>query len=111
MVERGRQGILARSHRVSPTRPNQEAHMATNPLRGRPRAIAGGERTTRRAAVTAIVGSLALGCGDTGGETLERQEEPAGVSRKYFIAADEVLWNYAPLGFNAVTGEPFDEQA
>ena len=35
----------------------------------------------------------------------------AGKERDYFIAADEVKWNYAPLGFNAITGKPFDDVA
>jgi manganese oxidase len=42
---------------------------------------------------------------------------PAGVAaytpqhRVYYLAADEVRWNYAPLGKNAITGQPFDETA
>ncbi len=35
----------------------------------------------------------------------------AGKERAYFIAADEVKWNYAPAGMNVITGEPFDEVA
>ena len=31
--------------------------------------------------------------------------------RTYFIAADEVEWDYAPLGFNNITGAPFDDVA
>jgi manganese oxidase len=34
-----------------------------------------------------------------------------GQVRTYFVAADEVIWDYAPLGFNNITGEPFDEVA
>jgi len=30
-----------------------------------------------------------------------------GQLRTYYIAADEVLWDYAPSGANAITGEPF----
>jgi manganese oxidase len=33
---------------------------------------------------------------------------PAQTVRTYYIAADEVLWNYAPSGINEVTGKPFD---
>jgi manganese oxidase len=38
---------------------------------------------------------------------------PAGASangqvRTYYIAADEVRWNYAPSGIDQVTGKPFD---
>ncbi|MBV8374956.1 MAG: multicopper oxidase domain-containing protein [Candidatus Eremiobacteraeota bacterium] len=29
--------------------------------------------------------------------------------RTYYIAADEVRWNYAPGGINEVTGKPFDD--
>lgn len=34
---------------------------------------------------------------------------PAQTARTYYIAADEVLWNYAPSGINEVTGKPFDD--
>ena len=35
----------------------------------------------------------------------------ANQTRTYFIAADEVSWDYAPSGINQVTGQPFDEVA
>jgi hephaestin len=34
-----------------------------------------------------------------------------GVTRTYFIGADEVVWNYAPDGTNDITGKRFDEVA
>jgi manganese oxidase len=34
-----------------------------------------------------------------------------GKTRTYFIAADEVQWDYAPSGTNLITGEPFDDVA
>jgi len=34
-----------------------------------------------------------------------------GKERDYFIAADEVQWNYAPMGMNEITGKPFDDVA
>jgi FtsP/CotA-like multicopper oxidase with cupredoxin domain len=34
----------------------------------------------------------------------------AGVTRRYFIRADEVAWNYAPTGSNQITGQPFGDQ-
>lgn len=34
-----------------------------------------------------------------------------GRERTYFIAADEVVWNYAPDGINDITGQPFDDEA
>jgi FtsP/CotA-like multicopper oxidase with cupredoxin domain len=33
----------------------------------------------------------------------------AGTVRTYFIAADEIDWDYAPQGRNLITGEPFGE--
>jgi FtsP/CotA-like multicopper oxidase with cupredoxin domain len=35
----------------------------------------------------------------------------AGTTHVYYVAADEVAWDYAPLGRNGITGEPFDEDA
>lgn len=32
-------------------------------------------------------------------------------TRTYFIAADEVEWDYAPSGMNQITGQPFDDVA
>lgn len=32
-------------------------------------------------------------------------------TRDYFIAADEVAWNYAPAGTNVFSGAPFDDEA
>ena len=34
-----------------------------------------------------------------------------GKTRTYYISADQVDWDYAPLGTNEITGEPFDEVA
>jgi hypothetical protein len=34
-----------------------------------------------------------------------------GVTRTYYIAADEVVWDYAPDGRNDITGQPFDDVA
>ena len=34
-----------------------------------------------------------------------------GKTRRYFIAADEVSWDYAPSGINQITGLPFDDRA
>jgi hypothetical protein len=33
-----------------------------------------------------------------------------GLTRRYFIRADEVVWNYAPRGRNLITGKPFGVQ-
>jgi hephaestin len=37
------------------------------------------------------------------------QTATSGRTRLYFIAADEVLWNYAPTGSNQITGQPFGD--
>jgi manganese oxidase len=37
------------------------------------------------------------------------QTTPAPHTRVYFIAADEVRWNYAPAGRNLITGQPFGD--
>src|SRR5215203_2385508 len=34
-----------------------------------------------------------------------------GQTRTYYIAADEVQWDYAPSGTNQITGEAFDDDA
>ena len=34
-----------------------------------------------------------------------------GVTRTYYISADEVVWDYAPDGRNEITGKPFDRVA
>ncbi len=34
-----------------------------------------------------------------------------GKVRQYYIAADEVNWDYAPSGINKITGQPFDDTA
>jgi hephaestin len=34
-----------------------------------------------------------------------------GVTRTYYIAADEVEWDYAPTGSNQITGQPFEGDA
>jgi hephaestin len=34
-----------------------------------------------------------------------------GRTRTYYIAADEVVWDYAPSGTNQATGEPFNPEA
>ncbi len=34
-----------------------------------------------------------------------------GTTRTYFVAADEVAWDYAPSGINEISGQPFDDEA
>ena len=40
-----------------------------------------------------------------------RSQAAPSKTRHYFIAADEVEWDYAPSGLNKITGQPFDEGA
>ena len=39
------------------------------------------------------------------------RHDDSGQVRTHYLAADEGTWDYAPLGMNAVTGEPFDADA
>lgn len=48
----------------------------------------------------AIVAVLAVGF-------FAQSRDGAGVVRTYYIAADEVEWDFAPAGTNLVTGQPF----
>jgi hephaestin len=48
------------------------------------------------------------------GQSIEGQVTPpgaAGTTRTYYIAADEVDWNYAPAEMDHMTGKPYDERA
>ncbi|MEO6144102.1 MAG: multicopper oxidase domain-containing protein [Dermatophilaceae bacterium] len=67
---------------------------------------------------TAIAATAALvlaGCGTTSATNgaaghmvgVNAAAASTGQLRTYYIAADEVLWDYAPDGTNAITGEPF----
>ena len=57
------------------------------------------------AAVLALV--LAATACSSGGSA---KSAGVGDERDYFIAADDVAWNYAPSGKNGITGEPFGDQ-
>jgi FtsP/CotA-like multicopper oxidase with cupredoxin domain len=56
------------------------------------------------AAIVALGGALAFGWVGTSQAT-------ASKIRHYYIAADEVEWDYAPSGINKITGQPFDDDA
>jgi hephaestin len=57
-----------------------------------------------------VVSTVTLGCGDPQTD-VEESTSYVGRTRTYFIAADDVVWDYAPTGINQITGEPFDEVA
>lgn len=59
-------------------------------------------------AVSFAAAVLLAGC-STVGPTTRGHYVPQ--TRTYYIAADEVDWNYAPSGQNQITGAPFDETA
>lgn len=67
----------------------------------------------RRAAALVMTAFL------VGGVTAERlwaqrgthQPQISGTIRTYYIAADEVDWNYAPSDHDHMTGKPYDEKA
>ena len=40
-----------------------------------------------------------------------RQRQVQGATRTYYVAADEVDWNYAPADHDHMTGKPYDERA
>jgi hephaestin len=52
-----------------------------------------------------VVLLLAAGCHS------DASAGPAPRTRAYYIAADEVAWNYAPTGTNMITGQRFDATA
>ena len=65
---------------------------------------------SRRALVLLGATTFTFGCSQPGDTVFEDTSTLPQV-RTYFIAADEVVWDYAPLGFNNITGQPFDEAA
>lgn len=60
-------------------------------------------------AVLAVV--VACGGPAAGGTAAGAVGRAGGVTRTYFLAAEEVAWNYAPAGRNEITGRPFDDAA
>jgi FtsP/CotA-like multicopper oxidase with cupredoxin domain len=55
-------------------------------------------------AIVALGGALAFGL-------IGRSQAAVSKTRHYYIAADEVDWDYAPSGINKITGQPFDDEA
>lgn len=75
-------------------------------------------KRTVTGAVIALGGAAAIvvGSGGATGHLLHHESQAnaaviGGVTRTYYIAADEIDWNYAPEGRNLITGEPFDDAA
>ena len=69
-----------------------------------PRTIPVCLRRTRTLALALLAGLVAAGC------TRSVETAPpaaAGQTRTYYVAADEVQWDYAPTGIDVMTGKPF----
>ena len=58
------------------------------------------------------VGGLAqLGASPTAPQAKDDINATGGQVRTYYVAAEEVEWDYAPLGINMNTGKPFEGTA
>ena len=72
-----------------------------------------GPRLALSAVLLGAMASVSAGCGlggdDAAGVDLSTQY--VAQTRTYFIAADDVTWDYAPSGSNQITGLPFDDDA
>lgn len=69
-------------------------------------------RRTRSAVALLIAAALAAGCTSTGEgahPAPEKAGSAGGVTRTYFVSADQVVWDYASTGRNQITGKPFGE--
>jgi FtsP/CotA-like multicopper oxidase with cupredoxin domain len=61
-----------------------------------------------------LAAAVAVGLSAVGVAVLVGYAKPAAAvtaeTRTYYVAADEVAWDYAPSGINQITGEPFGEE-
>jgi FtsP/CotA-like multicopper oxidase with cupredoxin domain len=65
-------------------------------------------------AVAALATSAVIGCNEDDTEIVDPASATAaapGQIRTYYLAAEEVVWDYAPTGANQITGGPFDAVA
>jgi len=60
---------------------------------------------------TAVRALCAIGCGLAvlPFNSSLRGQSPEGKLRVYYVAADEIQWDYAPAGREEAMGHPFDE--
>jgi FtsP/CotA-like multicopper oxidase with cupredoxin domain len=67
----------------------------------------------RRATVLAVTAVLVGGAMSerVWAQPAARQPQASGVTRTYYVAADEVDWNYAPADHDHMTGKPYDAVA
>src|SRR5262245_37208181 len=62
-------------------------------------------------AITAVLIGGAIGERAWAQRAVHHQPQPQGATRTYYIAADEVDWNYAPADHDHMSGKPYDERA
>jgi hypothetical protein len=67
-------------------------------------------RTAPAASAEGAMSMTAMTAADRGywQEVAGRSFKGKGATRTYYIAADKVVWDYAPDGRNDITGQPFD---
>jgi manganese oxidase len=58
-----------------------------------------------------VVAASLFGCAGRSAAPGQNASPQAGKVRTYYIAADEVNWDYAPSGIDQITGKPFDAMA
>ena len=68
-----------------------------------------GRRTTALAIATVLLGG-AMG-ERVWAQRTARQPQASGATRTYYVAADEVDWNYAPADHDHMTGKPYEARA
>src|SRR5262245_39639047 len=62
----------------------------------------------RSIAIAIVFGSLVFaGCSPRPAESAA-QTSTTPTTRTYYIAADDVVWDYAPSGNNRISGKPFE---
>src|SRR5512132_3907465 len=65
----------------------------------------------RHMAALAVIAILIGGAMRDGVSAQASPPGATGTTRTYYIAADEVDWNYAPADHDHMTGKPYDERA
>lgn len=68
-------------------------------------------RLTKRHPARLVAALCLVAAGCTSNSSRRSVGAIDGRLRSYFIAADEVVWDYAPSGSNQYTGQPFDDVA
>ncbi len=58
-----------------------------------------------------VSGALALSVRPAGAQSRAGRAVGGGKVRTYYVAADELDWNYAPTGIDQMTGKPFEGMA